>query len=70
MKMDDKLYNILKYVCQIALPALATFYFTIAQILGLPYAEQVCGVMAALATLIGTLLGISSYRYYKEEDPE
>ena len=66
--LNEKWYKILKYLCQIGLPALATFYFTIAQILGLPYAEQVVGVIAALTTLIGTLLGISSYQYYKESE--
>ena len=70
MKMNDKLYDILKYICQIGLPALATFYFTVAQILGLPYAEQVVGVIAALTTLLGSLLGISSYHYYKEDEEE
>ena len=68
--MSNRLYTILKYLCQIGLPALATFYFTIAQILGLPCAEQVVGVIAALTTLLGTLLGISSYQYYKEENKE
>ena len=65
MKLDNKVYDILKYICQIALPALGTFYFAIAQILNLPYAEQVVGVIAALTTLLGTLLGISSYQYKK-----
>lgn len=65
MKMDNKVYDILKYICQIALPALGTFYFAIAQILNLPYAEQVVGVIAALTTLLGTLLGISTYQYKK-----
>lgn len=63
--LPDSWYNVLKYVCQIALPALATFYFTLAQILNLPYGEQVCGVIAALTTLLGTLLGISTYQYKK-----
>ena len=66
MKIDNKLYDILKYICQIALPALATFYFMLAQALNLPYVEQVTGVIAALTTLLGTLLGISSYNYKKD----
>lgn len=65
MKLPDSWYNVLKYICQIGLPALGTFYFTIAQICGLPYAEQVVGVIAAVTTLLGTLLGISTYQYKK-----
>lgn len=68
MKMNDKLYDVLKYICQIGLPALGTFYFTVAQIVGLPYAEQVVGVIAAVTTLLGTLLGISTYNYRKGEE--
>lgn len=63
--MDNKTYDVLKYICQIGLPAVGTFYFTIAQICGLPYAEQVVGVIAAVTTLLGTLLGISTYNYNK-----
>lgn len=68
MKMNDKIYDVLKYICQIGLPALGTFYFTVAQIVGLPYAEQVVGVIAAVTTLLGTLLGISSYQYRKGDE--
>ena len=65
MKLDDRIYQVLKYICQIGLPALGTFYFTLAQILNLPNAEQVVGVIAAITTLLGTLLGISTYNYNK-----
>lgn len=63
MKMDNKVYDILKYVCQIGLPALGTCYFGLAQILGLPYGEEVVGCVAVITTCLGTLLGISSYQY-------
>ena len=66
MKMNDKLYDILKYVAQIALPALGAFYFAISQIWGLPYGEQIVGTIAAVDTLLGVLLGISTYNYNKE----
>ena len=65
--MKNKTYDILKYICQIALPALGTAYFGIAQICNLPYAEQVVGVIAVITTCLGTLLGISTYQYNKED---
>lgn len=65
MKMDDKIYNILKYVCQIGLPAIGSLYFALAQLWNLPYAEQIVGSCSALAAFIGILIGVSSYRYYK-----
>ena len=65
MKLSEKWYQILKYVAQIALPALGAFYFALSQIWGLPYGEQIVGTIAALDTLLGVLLGISTYNYYK-----
>lgn len=70
MKMSDKLYTVLKYLCQVGLPAIGTLYFTLAQIWGFPYAEQVVGSIAAVTTCIGILIGISSYRYYKDAEDE
>jgi len=68
--MSDKLYTILKYLCQIALPAVGSLYFALAQLWNLPYAEQITGTCSALAVCIGVLIGISSYRYYKGDDPD
>ena len=68
--MSDRLYTILKYCCQVFLPALGTLYFALAQIWNLPYAEQVVGTIAAVTTFIGVCLGISSYRYYNKGTKE
>jgi len=66
MKMNNKIYDTLKWIAQILLPALATLYFAIAQIWGLPYAEQIVGTMTAIDAFLGALLGISTYNYKKE----
>jgi len=68
--MDNKTYDILKYIAQIALPAIATFYFAIAKIWGLPYATEIVGTIAAIDTLLGTLLGIASKNYFKSVNEE
>lgn len=65
MKMDNKVYDVLKYIAQIALPAVGAFYFALSQIWGLPYGEQIVGTIAAIDTLLGVLLGISTYQYNK-----
>jgi hypothetical protein len=62
---DSKLYDILKYVAQIVIPAIATLYFTIANIWGLPYGEQIVGTLTAIDTFLGVLLGISTAQYKK-----
>ena len=66
MKMSNKLYDFLKWMAQILLPAIATLYFALAQIWGLPFAEQIVGSISAIDCFLGALLGISSYNYRKE----
>lgn len=67
MKISNKAYDILKWVTMICIPALVTFYCTISAVLGLPYANEVAKVAAAVCTLIGSLLGISTAEYRKAE---
>lgn len=66
--MNNKLYDVLKWIAQILLPALATLYFAIAQIWGLPYAEQIVGTITAIDAFLGALLGISTHYYNKERE--
>lgn len=66
--MSNKAYDILKWIALIALPAIATLYFAIAQIWGLPYGEQIVGTITAIDTFLGALLGISNYNYVKKEE--
>ena len=63
--MTNKLYDILKFISMIVLPALGTLYFTLAQIWNLPYAEQIVGTLAAITTFMGAILQISSTQYKK-----
>lgn len=65
--LSPRTYDLLKKMVQIVLPALATLYFTIAKILDLPGAEEVMGILAAVATFGGTLLGISKSRFDSSE---
>ena len=67
MKMSNTVYDIFKFIAQILLPALATFYLTLAGIWGLPFGEQVSGTIMAIDTLLGAILMLSSNKYNKEE---
>lgn len=66
--MSDKIYDVLKWIALIVLPAVATLYFAIAQIWGLPYGEQVVGTITAIDAFLGALLGISNYNYNKSKE--
>ena len=65
MKMNNKVYDILKLIAQVILPALGTLYFAIAQIWGLPYGEEIVGTITAIDAFLGAVLGISSINYNK-----
>ena len=66
MKLSNKVYDILKFIAQILLPALGTLYFAVGSIWGFPYVEQIVGTITAVDTFLGALLGISTYQYNKE----
>lgn len=70
MQLNDKLYNVLKWVVMIALPAIATLYTALAAIWGWPMADAVSQTIAAITTFLGVLLGISTYSYNKSQVAE
>ena len=63
MKMSNKVYDILKFIAQIVLPAIATFYVTIASIWGLPLGDEISRTVMAVDTLLGAILMISTANY-------
>lgn len=67
MKLNDKVYDVLKWIAQYLLPALGTLYFALSTIWGFPYGEQVVGSITAIDAFLGAILGISSATYYKNE---
>ena len=67
MIFENNVYNILKWIAQIVLPALGTLYFGLSQIWGLPYGEQIVGTITVIDAFLGALLGISTANYKKRE---
>ena len=65
MKMSNKMYDALKWIAMILLPAIGALYFTLANIWGLPYAEQIVGTITGIDTFLGVILGISTSKYNK-----
>ena len=70
MKLNNTVYDILKWVTMIVLPATGTLYFALAQIWGLPYGEEIIGTIAAITTFMGAILRISTngYKALEEEN--
>lgn len=72
INMPDKVYDVLKWIALIVMPAIATFYGVLSSIWGLPYGDQIVATITAIDTFIGALLGVSSYQYNKTKtyDPD
>lgn len=67
-KMSDKVYDILKWIALILIPAIGTLYFALAGIWGFPYAEAIVGTLTAVDTFLGAILGISTSMYKKSQN--
>ena len=63
--LTNKQYDLAKWATTYVLPAAALFYFSIADIWGLPGAEPVLGTVAAIETFLGVILGISNRQWNK-----
>ena len=67
--MSETCYDWLKWICVICLPAVSTFVVVLGQIY---HFEDIAGMIAqtitAIATLIGSLICVSSIQYKKGAD--
>lgn len=61
--MSNKTYDILKWIAQLLLPAIATLYVALAETWGLPLAKEVAGTISAVDVFLGAILKVSSDRY-------
>lgn len=66
MKMKNETYDFWKKIAQYVLPAVATFVVSVFKIWHIPYGTEIAGTIMAFDTLLGVILGISSYNYKKE----
>mgnify|MGYP003506999504 FL=1 len=66
MKLSNKVYDILKWVALVALPALTVFYGVVGATCNIPYTQEVLTIAVAFDTMLGTMLGISANKYNKQ----
>ena len=60
---SNKVYDVLKWICTVFLPALITLYGVIANACDIPHTETVMTIAVAFNTFLGTILGISNINY-------
>lgn len=63
MKLPDRVYNVLKWVVIIVLPALATLYAALSAVWGWPYSQEITTSITAVDTFLGAILCISTATY-------
>lgn len=63
MRMKNEVYDVLKWVAMLLLPALATLVATVGSIWGLPYADQISQTIVAVNAALAMVLGISTINY-------
>jgi hypothetical protein len=63
MIKNNKVYDKLKFLAQVLLPALGAAYFSLAGIWGLPAADEIVGTIVVIDTFLGVILQLSSTVY-------
>ena len=61
--LGSALYDKVKFLVQVLLPAVGTLYFTLGNVWGWPNIEEVLGSLTAVGLFLGTVVGISSASY-------
>ena len=70
MKIPDKIYDVLKWIVIIVMPATATLYAALSAVWGWPYSEEVVTTITAVDTFCGAVLCISTANYNKNYNKE
>ena len=60
--LPDKVYQVLKWVALVVLPALAVFVNTAGPSLGLPHVDVIVTTLNALGLLVAACIGASQYK--------
>lgn len=70
MKLPNKLFDIIRFLCEILVPAIGTLYLGISRIWGLPYGDEVAKTCVRVAAFLGCFIGVSRASYNKEQEEE
>ena len=65
MVMNNKVYDVLKWIVALVLPALAGFVTTFTAIWGIPYGNEISLSISAIEVFLGAIFMISSIQYNK-----
>lgn len=66
IQFSNRVYDVLKWLCLIVLPAAGVLYAALSGLWGWGYTQEVVGTITAVETFLGALLGVSTAQYNKE----
>lgn len=66
MIMNEKVYDVLKWIGRVVLPACATLWVAISKTWGIPLTTEISTTIMAVDLFLNTLLGIASENYAKQ----
>jgi hypothetical protein len=69
MKLPDKIYDVLKWLVVICIPALTVAYVGLDSVFGWGYGDTVSKVSSIICVLLGSLIGISTAEYNRLKQP-
>lgn len=65
--MSNKLYDALRFIADLLLPALGTLYAALSEIWGFPYKEQIVGTVLAVVAFMDAILKVAKNKYDKAQ---
>ncbi len=65
--MSNKVYDVLKWVSIVFLPALITFVGVVITNLNVSNSEVILTILTGFSTFLGTILGVSNINYKRKE---
>lgn len=68
MKLPDNVYTVLKWIGLVCLPALAWYVLEVGELVGIVNPEGIAKILNATGTLLGILIGVSTYNYNKDKE--
>lgn len=68
--MSNRVYDILKFLAMVVLPAVATLYASLGKIWQWPLVSEITATICAIDTFLGAILGISSANYAKAQEAD
>ena len=70
MKLPDQVYDVLKWLVVIVLPAFGALWAGLSQIWNLPYPSEIPATVTVVCTFLGAILCISTAQYNKDKQDE